>query len=151
MKKTVLAGVLFALVVFAVFGQSVSDFDYTTRNGGIYITGYKGNVKAVVIPEKINGLPVVGIEDGDWDRYTADYIGVFSGKQLTSVTIPNSVTTIGDYAFLSNQLTSVTIGANVQIAGDSFDGSLKQVYDSAGKKAGRYTKSGDSWTYAGSR
>ena len=46
------------------------------------------------------------------------------GKSLTNVTIPNSVTSIGDYAFRScTSLTSVTIGDNVtSIGSDAFEG-----------------------------
>ena len=41
----------------------------------------------------------------------------FCDNQLTSVTIPSSVTSIGDYAFKSNQLTSVTIPSSVTSIG----------------------------------
>ena len=40
-------------------------------------------------------------------------------NQLTSVTIPDSVTSIGKYAFSLNQLTSVTIGNGVTSIGES--------------------------------
>ena len=47
----------------------------------------------------------------------------FQNNQLTSVTIPNSVTTIGSDAFSKNQLTSVTIPNSVTTIGsDAFSG-----------------------------
>ncbi len=53
----------------------------------------------------------------------------FSSNQLTSVTIPNSVTSIGDSAFSSNQLTSVTIPNSVTSIGYSafYDNKLTSV------------------------
>ena len=53
----------------------------------------------------------------------------FSYKQLTSVDIPNSVTSIGDHAFGGNQLTSVDIGDSVTSIGKGafFGNQLKSV------------------------
>jgi hypothetical protein len=42
----------------------------------------------------------------------------FDGSGLTSVTIPNSVTSIGDFAFAIGVLTNVTIGNSVTNIGD---------------------------------
>jgi hypothetical protein len=44
----------------------------------------------------------------------------FRSSSLTSITIPNSVTSIGDYAFYEcDSLTSVTIGNSVSLIGNS--------------------------------
>ena len=65
------------------------DFSYDTINGAIIINGYNGTGGDIGIPGTINGLPVVGIDDDAFDSY----------YNLTSVTIPNSVTNIGEWAF----------------------------------------------------
>ena len=58
---------------------------YTTNNGTITITGYTGPGGAVTIPSTINGLPVTSIGNYAFSNCTS----------LTSVTIPDSVTSIG--------------------------------------------------------
>ncbi|MDR2519049.1 MAG: leucine-rich repeat domain-containing protein [Spirochaetaceae bacterium] len=80
------------------------------RNGqGITITGYTGKAAALVIPAKIEGLPVTSIGDGAFYNCTG----------LTSVIIPGSVTSIGDRAFAwCGGLTSVTIPTGVISIGD---------------------------------
>lgn len=74
---------------------------------------------SVVIPETLDGLNVAAIING----------GVFMSKGLTSVSIPSTVTTIGDNAFRNNSLTSLTIPDNVtSIANDAFrDNSISSV------------------------
>ena len=68
------------------------------------------NVKYdVVIPNRIDDKPVTTIGDSAFMA--------FMNNQLTSVVIPDSVTTIGDYAFAYNQLTSVVIPDSVTTIG----------------------------------
>ncbi len=74
------------------------------------ITGYAGSNQAVVIPSIINGLPVTAV----WPCV------FYYNTSLTSVTIPNSVTSIGYSAFAGcSSLTSVTIPDSVTSIGDS--------------------------------
>ena len=116
---------------------SASDFEYTLNGNSITITRYKGNSKNVVIPSVIEGRSVTAISctgpDGTfwsgWDNVTSvtipnsvTIIGerAFYGCELTSVTIPNSVTSIGDYAFvLSGKLTLINIPNSVTSIGQN--------------------------------
>jgi hypothetical protein len=92
------------------------DFEYVTEGNAVYITSYKGNSLTPHIPSKIQGKKVTHIEEGAFD---SDETGI----RLTGVTIPNSVTTIGDWAFYGNRLTSVTIPNSVTTIGsDAFSG-----------------------------
>jgi hypothetical protein len=74
------------------------DFHYNYTPSEVTIYAYSGNGGNVIIPETINGKPITKIGHR-----------MFESSQLTSITIPNSVTSIESYAFLNNQLTSVTI------------------------------------------
>ena len=134
---------LLLLLVLPIAVQA-QDYGYITNNGTITITGYTGSGGAVTIPDTINGLQVTTI-----------YHAFKHCLNLTSVTIPNSVTSIGWEAFddcynLTNaligngvtnigigafsyctSLISVTIGTNVtSIVSDAFDncGALTGVY-----------------------
>src|ERR1035437_914506 len=66
--------------------RCASQFNYTTNNGAITITGYTGSGGTAIIPDMINGLPVTCI--GNNAFYTC--------TSLTNVTIGTNVTTIGD-------------------------------------------------------
>jgi hypothetical protein len=83
-----------------------------TYKDTITIIGYGGSSKNVVIPEKLNNLPVVAIGES-----------AFAERQLTSVVIPNSVVEIRGQAFWSNKLTSVAIpNSVVKIGNQAFSG-----------------------------
>lgn len=91
----------------------VVPYTYTTNNGTVTITGYTGSGGAVIIPSTINGLPVTTIGD----------LAFLDCTSLISVTIPNSVTTIGGYGafFLCTSLTNVIIPNSVTSIGrDAF-------------------------------
>lgn len=65
------------------FAQTVPDgLQYQTVNGNsVTITKYTGSAASVVIPDRIQGLPVTTIGER-----------AFNGTRITGVTIPNSVT-----------------------------------------------------------
>jgi len=87
----------------------ISQFLYTTDNGGITITSYIGSDEFVTIPDEINGLPVTAIGASAFPN----------NSFLKGVSIPKSVTSIGDYAFCASvNLTSVTIPTNVTSIGN---------------------------------
>jgi hypothetical protein len=80
----------------------LAQFTYTTNNGAITITGYRGPGSVVTIPSATNGLPVTGIGDFAFTFYA-----------VTSVAIPNSVTNIGAYAFYDcTSLEAITVDAH---------------------------------------
>jgi len=79
-------------------------FDSTTGT----ITGYLGTDTDIIIPSTINGVDVTSIGDYAFYDRTNDV-----GVGLTSVVIPNSVTSIGKSAFRVNNLTSITIPNSV--------------------------------------
>ena len=92
-----------ALVLFALPMAAIAQFDYITNNGTITITGYTGYEEAVTIPSTINGLPVTRIGNRAFYYYYS----------VTNVTIPDSVTSIGEYAFFGSGLTGATIPSSV--------------------------------------
>jgi BspA type Leucine rich repeat region (6 copies) len=96
------------LIIGLAVATAQAQFTYITNNGAITITGYTGTNPNVAIPGTIDGLMVTDIGTNG-----------FEGSALTSVTIPNSVTGIGDYAFYACvNLTNVTMGSNVASIGN---------------------------------
>ncbi len=69
--------------LLAIAPAAQAQFNFTTNNGAITITGYTGSGGDVTIPDTINGLPVMSIG-----------IEAFAGSTLTKATIPESVTNL---------------------------------------------------------
>ena len=123
-------------------------FAYEDVEGGVSITGYsiEGGLN-VVIPSNINGKKVVAIGNDAFttegvtptgistnkieyniqplyskkDNYEVVPLAIYTpvGLGITSVIIPDTVISIGNYAFYGNKLTSVTIPNSVTSIGDS--------------------------------
>lgn len=92
-------------------GVTAADFAYdlTSDGKGVVITGYKANVTIVNIPATIEGFPVREIRSG-----------VFVGKPITSITIPDSVTSIDDGVFRAcARLKTVNLPAKLETIGSS--------------------------------
>ena len=124
MKKRVLSLLLVCSMILSMFaGLSVtafaadaeSDFIMDDTDPGL-ISMYNGDGGDVEIPDTIDGHAVTGIDGGafDYDIYGAD---------ITSITIPATVVSIGAYAFGSQYyLESVTFyGHCTYIDEDAFD------------------------------
>ena len=129
--------------------QGMPSSDYETAGlevtYGTNITGY--NVEGgtdVVIPSMINGKKVVGIADyaftsrgvtptniSNTKKASASYLysdnkasihklkTAATGLGITSVVIPNTVTSIGKYAFYDNRLVELTIPSSVKTIGEN--------------------------------
>jgi len=99
----------------AITYTSKEGFACSERNGKITITGYNGEAKDVVIPDRINNLPVTTIGGSS-----------FAGMRLTNITIPNTITCIEGSAFYRNKLRHVTIPNSVtDIGWGAFDFKVK--------------------------
>src|ERR1700733_8924539 len=131
-----------AVLLFGLVTSVQDPFTYTTNNSTLTITGYTGSVGAVTIPNIIDGLPVTDIGTNAFYGYT-DLTNVvldnslisigahaFSGPfifglslggstfacSLTSITVPASVTNIGEGAFLGCPLASAYFLGNAPAA-----------------------------------
>ena len=80
MKKNVLSLVFFINIVLSIFGQTGSGFVSVENSGRITITGYNGTERNVIIPDEVNGMPIIAIGEN-----------AFISKDLTSVIIGNNI------------------------------------------------------------
>lgn len=102
-KKTVSAFLAVIMLCGCFVTAFAADgFTYTETDGEITVTGYSGGETALEIPGEIDGKPVTAIGSR-----------AFKEKNITSVTVPASVKTIGTYAFLGcAKLASVEFAEN---------------------------------------
>lgn len=102
--------------------EQLFDFAFTPDNTAVIVTNYKykGTAADVTIPSRYKGKPVTAINNA-----------AFTNSAVTSVTIPDSITSIPDAAFVNcSQLTNISIPNSVTYIGFSaFDGcaSLKSI------------------------
>ena len=110
---------------------SSPDFRYIEQAGGAIIIDYVGSDTDVVIPEEIDGLPVIGVADlGDYDYSN------YKVSQIQKLTIPNSVKFLSEnWASNLTGLQEIEIGAGVSnlefsmfLSGGKILPNLKAVY-----------------------
>ena len=108
------AGELAAKAPETVSAETDDGFVYTQSGDNASITGYNGAAEAVVIPQIVGGFTVMSIASN-----------AFKGKTfIRSVTMPDTVTEIGKYAFYNcANLASVTLSKGLKTLGQkSFSG-----------------------------
>jgi hypothetical protein len=106
-KTKALFGIL--TITLALVASAQAQFSYANNgDGSCTIIGYTGAGGAVTIPGTITGLTVTSIGESAFN----------DTRGLTSVTIPGSVTSIGEWAFSACGLSSITIPNGVTNIGD---------------------------------
>lgn len=88
--------------------------DFTVHEYSTYVEIAKYNNKeatSVTIPAEIDGLPVISILGGRWD---GDSQTPFGNSQIESVVFPDTLISIGQYAFSKSALKTLDIPDSVQ-------------------------------------
>ncbi len=97
LKKYLPLAFLFLLVLFcfAACGEKVDGMNYKAVEGGYAITGYtdKTSVTEITVPDEIEGLPVIRIDD----------FGICNAESLKKITIGKNVKELGGWALTNNQ------------------------------------------------
>ena len=116
---------------------NITDKDETNKTASLASTGYncyEGNsngyktITDINIPSMINGYTITKINNNAFCvNYNSNYSHCMQSANLTNVTIPDSVTTIGDGAFNGNQLTSVTIPNSVTYLSGFYGNQLTEI------------------------
>lgn len=96
--------------------EQLFDFEFILNNTAVIVTRYNGTAADVTIPSCYKGKPVTAINNA-----------AFPNSAVTSVTIPDSVTSIPDAAFVNcSQLTNISIPNSVTSIGSfAFEGCTK--------------------------
>lgn len=108
-------------------------FRYRVENGGAVITGYEGHVALLTVPDTLDGYPVISIGER-----------AFEGADMTAVVLPDGLQEIGWFGFYNcHNLSNVTIPQSVSSIGYAvFDGcGALTVYCPANCYAERYARS----------
>ena len=99
MKSNIITSLILLLNLAFLTNLHAQDFEYTIENDEVTITDYISENPEVTIPSTIEGLPVTAI--GERAFYYYNY--------AENLTIPESVTDIGQAAFARNRFYSITV------------------------------------------
>jgi len=127
MKKIFCGIVVLLLAAFSAYAQNYKtegDFLYREKNGEISIFKYRGESTDVVIPDKINGLPVTSVGQYAFENMLLTSVkfpdsvktiekNAFAKNNLQNLIIPNTITSIGNYAFHSSNIKTLVIGTGI--------------------------------------
>ena len=94
-KLTALALILMTVMIFSSCAKKQDGMNYKATEGGLAITGYtdKTTVTELTVPDEIDGVPVVRIED----------FGICNAESLKKIVIGKNVASIGGWAMTNNQ------------------------------------------------
>lgn len=115
MRNLIRLILLLASMYQTALGEQDGDWTYTVSNNQATITGYTGPGGEVTLPSSVNGVPVVQAGAG----VNTPIFG-WNNQTVTSLTIANGVTSIGNYAFNTcNRLISISLPASLVSIGDN--------------------------------
>jgi len=131
---------LFIVLVIVACSPKNNEKDFEVDEFGSIIS-YKGNSTSIIIPQNIGNTQVTAIGNR-----------VFKGKNITSVTLPESITLIGFEAFANNRLNNITIGSDVILGLRAelefhfvFEEDFDNFYNNNYMKGGTYIKENGQW------
>ena len=85
---------------------TLTDDDVVATDGVITSCSYNFFFTDIIIPDTLDGQLVIKIADG------TSSTGIFISKNITSVQLPSTIESIGNYAFYNNKLTEVDFSLN---------------------------------------
>lgn len=105
----VMCFLLFSMLLVSCNRDS-EGFVFEENESTATVIGYKGRNEHITIPSTYNGKPVTAIGDSAFDKNE-------NKRVIKSVVIPNTIKTIGNFAFFGCELTSIIIPKNVTYLG----------------------------------
>jgi hypothetical protein len=118
MRNLILSALILASAFQTALGEQSGDWTYTVSNNQATITGYAGAGGAVTVPNLVQGVPVVQVGEITPNSSSNPIFG-WNNQTVTSVTIPESVTSIGHQVFYTcSSLTSISLPNNLALIGN---------------------------------